>query len=146
MGGMGGMGSLGALGGLGGMGGLGGFGGMGGLGGFGGLGATNTGNNPTIPTIPNSFPLGQNPFGAGMTGNQFFPMGMMNSGFGANQGMSFPNSQPNQFTNPFLMNSPLNTNQANQLQPPVTGAQNVGGGNFMSVFQNMQNVLQKADE
>lgn len=106
----------------------GGLGGMTGLGGFGGFGNNNAqGVNSTAT----------NPFGS-MFGNPMFPM--MGSGFGANQnGLSFPNNQSNPFSfqNPLLSNN--NTNQANSNT-------SVPQNNIFSLFQNLQNVQQKAAE
>lgn len=104
---MGGLGSIGSLGGMNGLQGFGDFGNLGGSGGF---------NNMTTTTTTNSNgqPFGNSPFAGNMLGNPFLPMGMMGSGFGANQGNIFPNNQSNMFPNPFFMNNPLNKNQTTQ--------------------------------
>lgn len=97
---------------------------------------------------------GQNtmPFG----GNPFFPM--MGSGFGVNpqsqQGLNFPsqnnNSMPfGMFNNPFLMQQSIfnnNQSQQSQQQPLSTSATGPSNNNFSSLFQNLQNVMQKANE
>lgn len=118
---------------------------MGGLGGLSPFGTPGTSTNQVNPNANNPSTT-TNPLGNGMMGNPFFPMGMMGSGFGGNQGINFPNSQLNPFmlSNPFLMGSDLNT-QNNQ--PPSTTAQsNPNNNNLMSLFQNFQNLQQKAED
>lgn len=110
---------------------------------FSGLGQ-NTGQN----TNPNNI------FGGG---NPFFPK--MGSGFGVNpqsqQGMNFPGNNNGgmpfgMFGNPLLMQQSIFNN--NQPQQPQTTQQQPGpsqpanNNNFSSLFQNLQNVMQKANE
>lgn len=133
---MGGLGSMGSLGGMSGLDSFGGFGNLGGSGVFNNMGTTNTTNS-------NGQPLGS-PFAGNMLGNPFFPMGIMGSGFGANQGNIFPNNQFNIFPNPLSINDSVNKNQTTQ--SPMTSAQNEGSNSFMSQFQYMQSVIQKASD
>ena len=91
---------------------------------MGGFGNNNAGNTTAT-----------NPF-ANMMNNPMFPL--MGSGFGMNQeGMNFPNSQPN----PFLFSNPLlSSNGGNQQNfNSLSGQQN----GMSSLLQNLQNIQQK---
>lgn len=138
-------GGLAGMGGFGGMGGMNGFGGIGGFGGLGGFGLPNMNTSPNVTSAQNtSGTAASNPLGNGnMMGNPFFPM--MGSGFGTNQGMSFPNTQPNPFlfSNPLLGN--INPSQNNEsASSPSSTQNNTQNNGFASLFQNLQNIQQKA--
>ena len=102
--------------------------GLGGLGGF----PSSFANNQTNPNGAGT--TNQNQMGA-MMGNPF--LSMMGSGMGSNQGMNLSGGFPSLFSNPLFNAS---TSQNNQ---PQTSSSNQGQpNNFMSLFQNIQNLQQ----
>lgn len=103
-------------------------------------------NNPT--TAPNTTQQQQqqtSPFGGLGAGNPFFPM--MGFGFGGQQGMTYPNNM-GMFGNPFMMQNMFNPSMmAQNVPPPSTTSsaqQGSNGGNFFSVLQNLQSVVEKS--
>ena len=106
--------------------------------GFGGLGGLNMfPNNQSNGLGTGTGPTNQNSMG-GMMGNPFFSM--MGPGLGANQGMNGTGGFPSLFSSPLFSN--VNNPQGNQ---PQTSAQSQPN-NFMSMFQNIQNLQQKVQD
>lgn len=115
---------------------LNGFGGLGGFGGFPSTFGSSQPNGNSSGTTTTS----QNPMG-GMMGNPFFSM--MGSGFGSTQGMNNQGGFSPLFSNPLFNN--VSNPQNNQPQPTsVSSGQ--PNNNFMSLFQNIQNLQQKVQD
>lgn len=101
--------------------------GFGGLGGFGGLNGLSNQSNGIGSGLSAA---NQNP----MMGNPYFSM------MGQNQGMNGTGGFPSLFSSPLFNN--VSNSQSNQSQTSAQSQPN----NFMSLFQNIQNLQQKVQD